>query len=110
MPPLPALVRLSLAAALLGSVAACTVVPAQPGYYRSSPPPAVYYETYPTYRYGPSGYYHDERYEHGDRRDRRERDEWRDRERRIESPLDAAARLHRDTRRSLGLPRLPGMP
>lgn len=105
---LPAIARLSLAAALLGSMAACTVVPAQPGYYRASPPPTVYYETYPTYRYGPTWYYHDGR--HGDRYDRRERDEWRYKERRIDSPLEDAARLHRDTRRSLGLPRLPGMP
>lgn len=110
MPLLSTLARLSLAAALLGSVAACTVVPAQPGYYRSTPPPAVYYDTYPTYRYGPTGYYRDGRHEHGDRYGRRERDEWRDQERRIESPLDDAARLHRDVRRSLGLPRLPGMP
>lgn len=43
--------RLGLAAVLLGSLGACTVVPAYPssGYYRAPAP--AYVETYPTYGY-----------------------------------------------------------
>lgn len=115
------LIRFSLAAALLGSLSACVVAPAQPGAYRG---PAVYVETYPTYRntypntyydgwygnryYDNRGgrYYRDERRHEEHRHDERRYEE----PRRIESPLDSAARTHRDIRRSLGLPRLPGMP
>lgn len=107
--------RLILAAALLASLGACTVVPVQPGAYRSTP---VYVETYPAYRYGytPPGYYGNVYYErdrprydyYGDRRYQEHRRY--DAPARIESPLENAARVHRDVRRSLGLPRLPGMP
>lgn len=101
-------VRLGLAIALLASLSACTVVPAHPhGYYRG---PAVVVETYPSYRYGyPHRHYdHDRRDYHAyDQRDRRH---YRDEGRRHDSPFDSAARAHRDIRRSLGLPRLPGMP
>jgi hypothetical protein len=104
------LIRLALAAALLGSLGACTIVPAHPGAYRGS---TVYVETYPTYRYGYSGPYYGYRdHRHDGYRDgRHERDARRyDGPRRMDSPLESAARTHRDVRRSLGLPRLPGMP
>lgn len=41
--------RLCLAAALLGSLGACTIAPAYPPGYRAPP---VVVETYPAYRYG----------------------------------------------------------
>ena len=45
----PTLIRLGLATVLLGSLGACTVVPAYPaGYYRAPP---AYVETYPAYGY-----------------------------------------------------------
>ena len=115
MPLAPKLVRISLAAVLFASLGACTVVPAYPVAYRAPP---VYVESYPTYRYGyPSASIY---YESGPRRyDNRGGNYYRD-ERRNErhyhepqrghSPLESAARAHRDVRRSLGLPRLPGMP
>ena len=117
MPLTQKLIRFSLAAALLGSLSACVVAPAHPVGYRG---PAVHVETYPTYyRHGyPATYYdggYDNRY-YDNRsgryyRDGRRHDERRYEEpRRIESPLESAARTHRDIRRSLGLPRLPGMP
>lgn len=93
---------LGFALTLLASLGACTVVPAYPAAYRG---PAVYVDPYPSYRYGYPNTYHDEHY------GRHYRDERRyDEPRRIESPLESAARAHRDVRRSLGLPRLPGMP
>lgn len=108
MKRLPTLTRLVLAVALLGSLSACTVVPVQPhGYYRSPP---VVIETYPVYRYGyPHRHYGHERrdFHHYDRRDDRY---YRNERRHYETPFDSAARTHRDIRRSLGLPRLPGMP
>jgi len=110
----PMLTRLTIAVLLLGGLSACTIVPAQPGSYgygyRSTP---VYVETYPTYRYGyPSTHYYGGGHRHyDDRDDRRYREERHYQElRRIDSPLESAARAHRDVRRSLGLPRLPGMP
>ncbi len=97
--------RIALAATLIGSLGGCTIVPAQPGYYRSGP---AYVETYPTYRHGYSDrYYGDHR--HYDNRSYREQRSYQE-PRRIQSPLESAARAHRDVRRSLGLPRLPGMP
>lgn len=104
----PLFIRLGLAIALLGSLTACTVVPAHPLGYYGGPPVVV--ETYPVYRYD-SPYRH---YDH-DRRDYRAYDHrgerhYRDDRRRHDSPFDSAARTHRDIRRSLGLPRLPGMP
>lgn len=100
--------RLGLAIALLGSLTACTIVPAHPHGYYGGPPVVV--ETYPVYRYG----YPYRQYDH-DRRDYRGHDQrggryYRDEGRRHDSPFDSAARTHRDIRRSLGLPRLPGMP
>lgn len=104
------LTRLTLAVALLGSLSACVVAPPQAVGYRA---PAVYVEPYPTYRYGyPDPYYngYGQRYydDRGSRHYRNERryDEPRHREATIPSP----AAVHRDIRRSLGLPRLPGMP
>ena len=101
------LTRLTLAAALLASLGACTVVPAYPAGYRAPP---VYVETYPAYRPAPPTVYYG--YERGYRDDRRDyyRDDRRYDDRRHSSPLEDAARVHRDIRRSLGLPRLPGMP
>jgi hypothetical protein len=109
------LTRFSLVAALLGSLSACVVAPAQPVAYRG---PAVYVETYPTYRTYPNTYYdgwygnryYDNRSGRYYRDDRRHEERRYEEPRRIESPLDSAARTHRDIRRSLGLPRLPGMP
>lgn len=94
----------------LASLGACAVVPAQPVPYGARP---VYVEPYPVIRYGypyPYGYYeYDRRYD--DRGYREYRDERRhDDRQRYESPIDSAVRAHRDVRRSLGLPRLPGMP
>ncbi|HXE39416.1 MAG TPA: hypothetical protein VN639_13170 [Azonexus sp.] len=105
------LIRLTLAAALLGSLSACVVAPSQPVGYRA--PPSVYIETYPTYRYGhPDPYYngYGPRY-YGDRDGRYYRDERRYEEQRPrEVIIPGPAEVHRDIRRSLGLPRLPGMP
>lgn len=101
--------RLSLAAALLGSLGACAVVPAYPAGYRAAP---VYVETYPVYRPGyPGTYYQYDRpyYDNRDGRSYRDEHRYQD-QRRSGSPFDDAARVHRDIRRSLGLPRLPGLP
>lgn len=101
------LTRLTLAIALLGSLSACVVAPPQAVGYRA---PAVYVETYPTYRYGyPEPYYNGYGHRHYDNRGGYYREERRYVEPRridIPSPLE----VHRDVRRSLGLPRLPGMP
>ncbi|PKO33788.1 MAG: hypothetical protein CVU34_10460 [Betaproteobacteria bacterium HGW-Betaproteobacteria-7] len=110
MKPNPAFIRLGLAIALLGSLTACTVVPAHPQGYYAGPPVVV--ETYPVYRYG---YGYPQRHYNHDRRDYRGHEQhggrnYRDGGRRHDSPFDSAARTHRDIRRSLGLPRLPGMP
>lgn len=104
----PTLSRIIAAVALLGSLGACTVVPAPPGYYRSTP---VVVESYPTYRHAPGyGYSNDDRrsyYGNGDGGRGYYREERHYREpARIPSPLE----VHREIRRSLGLPRLPGMP
>jgi hypothetical protein len=103
MPFHPSFSRFALAAVLLGSLGACTVVPAYPAGYRATP---VYVETYPAYRAGYSGsYYQHDRPYYGDRGEHHYQEQ-----RRSNSPFDEAARAHRDVRRSLGLPRLPGMP
>lgn len=100
--------RLGIAAALFASLAACTVVPTQPRGYYGGPPVVV--ETYPVYRYeAPHRHYYYERHDHRGYDDRDGR-HYRDSGRRHESPLEGAARSHREIRRSLGLPRLPGMP
>jgi hypothetical protein len=75
--------RLGLAAALLGGLGACTVVPAYPsaGYYRAPPP--AYVEPYPVYSYpGASIYYESGHRHYGGRggrhyRDDRYHDHWR---------------------------------
>ena len=116
MPLAPKLVRLSLAAVLFASLGACTVVPVHPVGYRAPPP--VYVESYPTYRYGyPSAsvYYESDHRRYDNRGGNYYRDEHRNERhyrepQRGPSPLESAARTHRDVRRSLGLPRLPGMP
>jgi len=98
--------RLALAGALIASLGACTVVPAYPSGYRSAP---VYVETYPTYRSAPPPVYYggyERGYDRGYYRDNRRYEDRRS----YNSPLEDAARVHRDIRRSLGLPRLPGMP
>ena len=102
--------RLGLTIALLGSLGACTVVPAYPVGYRQAPP--AYTGSYPSYDYSASTVYYEPEYREYHDHGRRYRDERRHyhEPRRIESPLEGAARLHRDIRRSLGLPRLPGMP
>jgi hypothetical protein len=112
MKPLSPLTRLLLATALLGSLAGCAVVPAQPVAYRGAP---VYGDPYPAYRYGypnsyPYGYYEYDRRYYGDRPYYGDGRRYEERRIEIESPLESAARVHRDVRRSLGLPRLPGMP
>lgn len=111
MTHLSKLLRLGFAITALGMLGACTVVPVQPGgYYRAAP---AYVETYPAYGYpGGSIYYESRPRYYDDRRDDRYyREDRRYREpRRYDSPLESAARTHRDIRRSLGLPRLPGMP
>jgi len=115
------LTRLSLAVALFASLGACTVVPMHSAGYRAAP---VYVESYPAYQAYPSYrsypstniYYESDRRRYDNRgggyyREEPRRDERRYQEpRRMESPLQGAAELHRDVRRSLGLPRLPGMP
>jgi hypothetical protein len=105
------LIRLTLAASLLGSLSACIVAPPHAVGYRA---PSVYVESYPTYRSGyPNTYYNNgygERH-YDDRGGSYYRDERRYEEpRRIEAPFPNPAEVHRDIRRSLGLPRLPGMP
>lgn len=106
--------RLILATGLIASLGACTVVPAYPVPYRSPP---AYVESYPTYGYSAPRatiYYEANRHhhQHGGHGYYRDHREYRGHPppRRIESPLQGAARAHRDVRRSLGLPRLPGMP
>lgn len=102
--------RLTLAAAFLGGLSACTVVPTYPvGYQR---PPPAYVETYPVYGYPTTSIYYQSGYRYydgyGDRRhDHRGYD---DRRGGYGMPLPPPLQLHRDVRRSLGLPRLPGMP
>lgn len=111
------LTRLSLAVAFFASLGACTIVPMHSAGYRAAPVYVESYPTYPTYRNYPSpnGYYQPDRRSYDNRgsyyREEPRRDERRYQEpRRIISPLEGAAELHRDVRRSLGLPRLPGMP
>ncbi len=101
--------RLVLTIALLGSLGACTVVPTYPvGYQR---PPPAYVETYPAYGYPRTSIYYDSGYRRYDGYGDRRYDDRRYEERRsYDPPLPPPLQLHRDVRRSLGLPRLPGMP
>lgn len=100
-----ALTRLCLALLAVAGLSACTVIPAHPAAYRGN----VYYgqSHYDAYPYGRQRHYDDRYY----------RDSYRappahyyDAPPRHHSPVTDALRLHRDVRRSLGLPRLPGMP
>ena len=101
---------------LLSGLSACTIVPAHPYAGRSAP---VYVDSYPSGNYGrPYGnsYYYGDRgprhdhdqgyYRQPERRDYRYEEPRHESTVRIPSPLE----VHRDVRRSLGLPRLPGMP
>ena len=102
--PRPATV---LAALLLATLGACTVVPTYPVGYQHRP---AYVETYPVYSYpGTSIYYQsgpryfdsygDRHYYGGRHYDDRQRGAM---------PLPPPMQLHRDIRRNLGLPRPPG--
>ena len=111
------LARTALLALLLGSLSACTVVPSYPAHssgYAVRPAP-VYVETYGSGYYGqPRGnaYYQG----HGDHRREHYREAPRQEYRREAPRQEAPSRIpsplevHRDVRRSLGLPRLLGMP
>lgn len=112
----PGLTRTALLLLLLASLSACTVVPAHPYAGR---PATVYVDAYPSGSYGRpygNGYYsgnrgprHDHNqgyYREPERRDYRREEPRHESTVRIPSPLE----VHRDVRRSLGLPRLPGMP
>lgn len=106
--------RLSLAATLLGSLGACTVVPTYPvGYQR---PPPAYVETYPAYGYPTTSIYYQSGYRYYDQHDGRHHHDRRYEQRHYDdrrshgTPLPPPLQLHRDVRRGLGLPRLPGMP
>lgn len=104
MPCTPKLIRLGLAAALLGSLGACTVVPAYPAGYHRAPP--AYVETYPAYGYPSANIYYESGHRHyDDRGGRYYRDDRRYEERsHRDSPLSGALRLRRQIHRSLGLP------
>lgn len=108
--------RPALLLLLLASLSACTIVPTYPVGVRAAP---AYGETYApgyygrpygnTYYYGNAAPRHE--YERGQYREAERRDYRREAPRHestihIPSPLE----VHRDVRRSLGLPRLPGMP
>lgn len=100
----PTFLRLGLAAALIGSLGACTVVPTYSAGYPSRP---VYVETYPTYVYpGTSIYYQSGGHRHPYHDGYRGR--YFDDHRQIH-PLPPPMRLHRDIRRGLDLPRPPGL-
>lgn len=102
------MLRLSLAAVVLGALGGCAVVPYPQGYHRA---PSVYVESYPTYGAPAPGYYGSPRpyYGYGDHGGRYY-EERRYEGHRHEVPLPPPLQLHREVRRSLGLPRLPGMP
>lgn len=107
------IIRLSLASVILGILGGCAVVPYQTGYRRAPP---VYVESYPAYGYsGPNVYYGDGRQRYDDRGgryydDRRYDNRRYEEPRQRDMPLPPPLELHREIRRSLGLPRLPGMP
>ena len=110
------LARTVLLALLIGGLSACTVVPTYPAYssgYAVRPAPVVV-ETYSSGYYGqPRGnaYYYGHREPRYEQRREHYREEPR-REYRQEAPrhIPSPLEVHRDVRRSLGLPRLPGMP
>lgn len=99
---------------LIASLSACVVAPASPRHYGAGPP-TVYVETYPTGNYvgGYDNRYYqrDSRPRQHDYREHERRDYYREERRpapRVSIP--SPREVHRDIRRSLGLPRLPGMP
>ena len=106
MPLAKTLTRLCIATVIFGCFAGCTVAPVYPVGYRSAPS----YGSYPGYGYGgaPSTTIY---YQSGSRRgyDDGHR-HYRNDSPRGPTVFESAAKTHRDVRRSLGLPRLPGMP
>lgn len=124
MSPYTHLTRITLSLLLIASLGACAVVPVPR--YVGTPAP-IYVETAPTVYIGrtyDNRYYNNHHQDHDHRYQQREyrQERYREPERRehyreappprhessarIPSPLE----VHRDVRRSLGLPRLPGMP
>lgn len=109
----PNFLRFALAGVLLGSLGACTVVPTYPAGYQQRP---AYVETYPAYAYPGTTIYYQSGHRHydgyGERYygDRYYGNRYYDGPRYREMPLPPPLQLHRDVRRGLGLPRLPGMP
>lgn len=113
MPLVKTLTRLTLATIIFGILAGCTVAPVYPG-YRSAP---AYVNSYPGYGYGYDGgprttiYYQSGSRRHYDNGHQHYRhDHPQQRSNHGPSAFESAAKTHRDVRRSLGLPRLPGMP
>jgi hypothetical protein len=101
------ILRLSLATVVLGTLGGCAVVPYPQGYHRAPP---VYVETYPSYGAPANGYYGSGRPYYDNRGGRHYEDRRYEERRHHDAPLPPPLQLHRDLRRSLGLPRLPGMP
>jgi hypothetical protein len=100
--------RLGLASILIGTLGACAVAPYPVTYYRAPP---AYVETYPGYAQPSGTIYYNSGYRSYDDRGSRHYDDRRYEGRRhYDAPLPPPLQLHRDVRRSLGLPRLPGMP
>jgi hypothetical protein len=95
--------RLGLASILIGSLGACAVAPYPVAYHRAPP---AYVETYPAYGQPSGTIYYNSGYRSYDDRASRQYEERRG----YDAPLPPPLQLHRDVRRSLGLPRLPGMP
>ena len=110
MPLTKILARLSLATTIFGILAGCTVAPVYSG-YRSAP---AYVNTYPGYGYdgGPSTtiYYQPSSRRHYDNSNQHYHRNHSQQPNRGPTVFESAAKTHRDVRRSLGLPRLPGMP
>jgi hypothetical protein len=112
MPLAKTYTRLLLVTAIFGCLAGCTVAPIYPAGYRSAP---VYGNTYPGYGYGgaPSTtiyYQSGSRHHHDGGREYYRHNSPQQQPSRGPSVFEGAARTHREIRRSLGLPRLPGMP
>jgi hypothetical protein len=112
MPIAKTLTRTFFATIIFGILAGCTVAPVYPVGYRSTP---AYVNTYPAYGYGgapsTSIYYQSGGRRYYDDSPRYYRHDYpQQRSNHGPSVFESAARTHRDIRRSLGLPRLPGMP
>lgn len=106
--------RIAVLLALVASLSACVVAPPSARHY-SSGPPAVYVETYPTTYY--RGGYDNHHYRHDNRprqqfyREPERREHYREERRPApRASIPSPREVHREVRRSLGLPRLPGMP